>query len=287
LTALKKSIKGGMDYLIIFPPVCPLLTGFSLWTWEVEEVAKGTYTYSGTTATFTVTHEWEDGNWMLIDQAQSTGTVSGNTLITTFNNTPITFTKESGGGTSVPAVPAGVTAAAQSSSGIDVSWDSVSGARGYRVYRAASDSGNYFLITDLSTTSCSDTGLSAYTTYYYKVSAYNSAGESAQSGYVFATTTWAGTLSITVRFNLGAISITGSNGTNTIRKTGTPSNLELSAEGYDDVIWYVDGGTPGINDDALTINASDYPAQLHSVTFWGRYKNGAPYSQTIPFTVVD
>ena len=90
-------------------------------------------------------------------------------------------------------------------------------------------------------------------------------------------------ISITVSFTLGDIAITGSDGINAIRKTGAPSSLAFSAEGYTDVVWYVDGGTPGITSDTLTINVSDYAARIHSVTFTGK-KNGVNYSsRPIPF----
>ncbi|MDR2798081.1 MAG: fibronectin type III domain-containing protein [Treponema sp.] len=91
----------------------------------------------------------------------------------------------------VPSVPSGVTAAAQSSSSILISWNAVSGAASYRVYRSASESGTYQVgsSSTITTPSYTDTGLSAGTTYYYKVSAVNSAGESEQSSYTSATTT--------------------------------------------------------------------------------------------------
>jgi hypothetical protein len=89
-----------------------------------------------------------------------------------------------------------------------------------------------------------------------------------------------------VGFNLDAITITGSDGTNLIRKTGAPSSLALSAAGYTDVVWYVDGASSGTSGNTLTIYASSYTAQSHSVTFTG-YKNVALYSQVIPFTVLN
>jgi len=82
---------------------------------------------------------------------------------------------------SIPATPTGVSASAESSSSIKVSWSSSTGATGYNVYRSSSSSGTYSSVGDVTTTSYKDTGLAANTTYYYKVSAYNSAGESAQS----------------------------------------------------------------------------------------------------------
>jgi hypothetical protein len=91
--------------------------------------------------------------------------------------------------TSVPSVPYNVTAQAISSSSITVNWGSVYGASGYYVYRASGSNGSYSLITIESSITYTDTGLSSNTTYYYKVSAYNSYGESAMSSYDSATTT--------------------------------------------------------------------------------------------------
>jgi fibronectin type 3 domain-containing protein len=190
--------------------------------------------------------------------------------------------------TTYVSVPTGLTAVAQSPSSISVSWDPVNEASYYRVYRATSSGGYYSNITSTSGTSFDDTGLSSNTTYYYKVSAYGNAGESALSSYTSAITPpTPGILNITVGFNLGAIVITGSNGANTIRQTtGAPSSLELSAEGYTGVVWYVDGNTSApVSGNTLTINALEYTTKLHSVTFTG-YKNGTPYAQAIPFTVL-
>ena len=88
------------------------------------------------------------------------------------------------GSVSAPSAPTGVTAAASSSDSITVSWNTVSGATEYYVYRAMSYSGTYTRVGSASTitaTSYTDTGLNASTTYYYKVSAKNSGGESEKS----------------------------------------------------------------------------------------------------------
>jgi uncharacterized repeat protein (TIGR02543 family) len=88
-----------------------------------------------------------------------------------------------------PFTPTSISAAAYSSSSITVSWDSVSGASSYYVYRADSYNGSYSYINSTSSTSYMDTGLSSNTRYYYKVSAYNdSNGEGPQSSYTSATT---------------------------------------------------------------------------------------------------
>ncbi len=93
-------------------------------------------------------------------------------------------------GEAPPATPAGLSAAAANSSQINLTWTDVSGATSYNIYRAASAGGDYTKINTSSVTSASysDTGLSASTTYYYKVSAVNATGESAASGAANATT---------------------------------------------------------------------------------------------------
>ena len=87
-----------------------------------------------------------------------------------------------------PDVPTGITAWAISSSSIGISWNSVTGADGYRVYQSSSSSGTYSLLGTTSDTSATNTSLPSSTTYYYKVSAYNSYGESDKSSYTSATT---------------------------------------------------------------------------------------------------
>jgi hypothetical protein len=93
-----------------------------------------------------------------------------------------------------------------------------------------------------------------------------------------------------VGFNLGTITINGSTAGNVIYKSGSPDSITLSvaaAAGYTDIAWYVDGAPEAKSlSNTLIINASDYPVQLHSVTFRG-YKNGVPFSQAIPFMVLD
>ena len=65
-----------------------------------------------------------------------------------------------------------------------LTWNAVSGATSYKVYRATSQNGTYSLLGTVTTTSYTNTGAKAGTTYYYKVKAVNSAGESAYSNVV-------------------------------------------------------------------------------------------------------
>jgi len=87
-----------------------------------------------------------------------------------------------------PSTPSGVSASAQSSNSIRISWNSVSSATVYNVFRSTSASGTFSLVNTTSSTSFTNTGLLASTTYHYRVSAGNSCGESARSNSVSATT---------------------------------------------------------------------------------------------------
>ena len=65
-----------------------------------------------------------------------------------------------------------------------LTWNAVSGATSYKVYRATSQNGAYSLLGTVTATSYTNTGAKAGTTYWYKVKAVNSAGESAYSNIV-------------------------------------------------------------------------------------------------------
>ncbi|MCL1947504.1 MAG: fibronectin type III domain-containing protein [Chitinivibrionia bacterium] len=83
-----------------------------------------------------------------------------------------------------PSAPSRILASGQSSSSIRISWNQVSGATSYNVYRSTTSSTSGFTkVGTVSSTSTSytDTGLSSNQTYYYRVSAVNNCGESALS----------------------------------------------------------------------------------------------------------
>ncbi|MGA9773761.1 MAG: putative Ig domain-containing protein [Blastocatellia bacterium] len=90
-----------------------------------------------------------------------------------------------------PAAPAGLSASAASSSAINLSWaDTSSNELGFRLERKTGLTGTYALIATpaANQTGYADTGLQASTTYFYRIKAYNNAGESAYSNEASATT---------------------------------------------------------------------------------------------------
>src|SRR5580698_5891733 len=90
-----------------------------------------------------------------------------------------------GGGTTVPAVPAGLTAAAGNSQ-VTLTWSASSDATSYIVKRSTT-SGAEVQIATPSALSYTDTGVTNGTKYFYVVAAANSAGDSANSAEVSAT----------------------------------------------------------------------------------------------------
>lgn len=92
---------------------------------------------------------------------------------------------------SAPAAPSAVTALAQSSSSISLTWRDASGNEtGFQVERSLAAASGFALITTTAANAAAyfDTNLSANTTYYYRVRAVNSVGQSDYSSVVSAIT---------------------------------------------------------------------------------------------------
>lgn len=90
-----------------------------------------------------------------------------------------------------PAAPSGLTATATSASDIHLTWtDNSSNEDGFKIDRSADGSTGWTQVqqTVANAASCDDTGLSAGTSYYYRVCAYNAGGTSAYSNIANATT---------------------------------------------------------------------------------------------------
>jgi regulation of enolase protein 1 (concanavalin A-like superfamily) len=123
-----------------------------------------------------------------------------------------------------PTAPANLTATAGDAS-VSLSWSASSGATGYNVKRSTTNGGPYMTITSTTGVTFNDTGLANGTTYYYVVSATNSAGESANSAQASATPTGTGLPSPWLTVDIGAVGLAGSasetNGTYTVRGSGT------------------------------------------------------------------
>jgi fibronectin type 3 domain-containing protein len=146
--------------------------------------------------------------------------------------------------TILPDVPIRVTATTVSSSNIRVNWAAFSGAGYdgvgyYIVYRSTSASGNYERAgstADGTITSYMDSGLSANTVYYYKVSAWSpgAKGESGKSAAAYARTLTGSSGGVT------APAITTSSLPN--GAVGTAYSQTLTATGSTPITWSIESG---------------------------------------------
>lgn len=93
---------------------------------------------------------------------------------------------QGGGGPTIPPTPTGVSASAGNAQAT-ISWSASSGATSYNVKRSTTSGGPYTTVGSPAASPFTNTGLTNGTTYYYVVSAVNSAGESGNSTQVSAT----------------------------------------------------------------------------------------------------
>lgn len=91
------------------------------------------------------------------------------------------FTDVGLGAGDIPPAPQNAASDWKSASRIDLTWNTISNATTYTVYRATSSGGTFTSVGTSSSASYSDTGLSAATWYYYKITAANANGESTYS----------------------------------------------------------------------------------------------------------
>jgi fibronectin type 3 domain-containing protein len=136
---------------------------------SLTTVGSGTYTHNGLTSNteyFYKVSAYNDGG-----ESDLSNPVSATTL------------------PAPPDPPTGVEATALSSTEIEVEYNSVSDATGYKIYHSLFANGQYDPLDSTTQTSYTHDGLSPNTTHYYKVSAYNDDGESDLSDSDSATTT--------------------------------------------------------------------------------------------------
>ncbi|MEX2968675.1 chitinase [Streptomyces sp. C184] len=167
-------------------------------TYRLSAYVQGSYVYlgaSGTGTTDVSTWTPSAADWQQLSTTFTTGPTTTSVTVYTHGwyGQPAYYTDDfsvlgpdGGGGTDpgpqVPAAPAGLTAGAVTPSSVALSWTPVSGATGYTVYRDGTKYGT------VNGTSATVSGLAAATSYRFQVSATNSAGESARSAPLTATT---------------------------------------------------------------------------------------------------
>ncbi|MFF7141522.1 chitinase [Streptomyces nodosus] len=167
-------------------------------TYTLSAWVQGGYAYLGATGTGTTdVSTWtpDSTSWKQLSTTFTTG--SSTTSVTVYlhgwygqaayyADDVSVYGPDGGGGgdpaPTVPAAPAGLSVSSTTSSSVSLSWNTVSGATGYTVYRDGTK------VTAVTGTSATVTGLSPATSYSFAVTATNAAGESARSASVSATT---------------------------------------------------------------------------------------------------
>jgi fibronectin type 3 domain-containing protein len=93
----------------------------------------------------------------------------------------------------VPTVPSGLAMSTATTTGISLTWtastESGGSVSGYKVYRSPTSTGTYAQVGTSTSTSFTDSGLTASTTYYYEVSAYDPSGNASANSSSFAAAT--------------------------------------------------------------------------------------------------
>ncbi|WP_153022164.1 chitinase [Luteimicrobium xylanilyticum] len=165
-------------------------------TYTLSAWVQGSYVYlgeSGATAQAATTWTPSASTWQKLSLTFTTSSTATSATVflhgwygqPAFLADDVSLVGPSGGGSTtpgVPAVPAGLTAGAPTTTTVPLSWTAVTGATGYTVYRDGTR------VASVTSTSTTVTGLTASTAYSFQVSATNAAGESARSSAVSATT---------------------------------------------------------------------------------------------------
>ncbi|MBE8474138.1 chitinase [Streptomyces justiciae] len=168
-------------------------------TYTLSAWVQGGYSYLGVTGTGTTdVSTWtpDSASWKQLSTTFTTGASTTSVTVYThgwygqaayYADDLSVYGPDGGGGTdptpTIPAAPAGLAVSGTSSSSVSLTWNTVSGATGYNVYRGGTK------VTAVTGTSATVTGLAASTSYSFQVTATNSAGESPKSATVTGTTT--------------------------------------------------------------------------------------------------
>ncbi|MEC4017123.1 glycoside hydrolase family 18 protein [Streptomyces sp. H27-D2] len=170
-------------------------------TYQLSGWVQGSYAYLGASGTGTTdVSTWTPGSasWQQLNTSFKTGANTASVTIYTHgwygqsayyaDDVTLVGPGDGGGdpGPGVPSAPGGLASGTTTASSVALSWNTVSGASGYNVYRDGSK------VQAVSGTSATVTGLAASTSYQFQVTATNATGESAKSPAITATTSGTG-----------------------------------------------------------------------------------------------
>ncbi len=235
----------------------------------------GTATLASGSAAFTTSSLSQGSNSITASYSgDANDTASVSTALTETINPP------------APSAPSNLTATAASSSQINLAWtaSSTSGVT-YNIYQSTTSgftpSASNRVATGVTATSYSATGLSASTTYYFRVTAANSGGESAPTSQASATTS--GGFACHVSYSVSSQWNDGFNGAISIENTGsskiTSWTLTWTWSGNQDVTsaWNANSTQSGKN---VTFTSESYNGTISPGGTASGIGFGASYSGT-------
>ncbi|WP_406093160.1 chitinase [Streptomyces sp. NBC_01013] len=229
-------------------------------TYALSSWVQGSYVYLGVSGTGTTdVSTWTPGasGWTQLSTSFTTGPSTTSVTVYTHGwyGQPAYLVDDvsvsgpdGGGGTdpapTIPAAPAGLTVGTPTSSSLALSWNAVSGATGYTVYKDGAKA------TTSTGTSATITGLAADTAYQFAVTATNAAGESVKSATVGGRTATSGTGNPNPGTSVPKHAVTGywqnfNNGATVQKLSDVPANYDIIAVSFADATT-----TPG----AVTFN---------------------------------
>ncbi|WP_308294472.1 glycoside hydrolase family 18 protein [Streptomyces sp. RKAG290] len=227
-------------------------------TYALSSWVQGSYAYLGVSGTGTTdVSTWTPGSssWSQLSTSFKTGASTTSVTVYTHGwygqaaylvDDLSVSGPDGGGGTdpapTVPAAPAGLAVGAATPSSVALSWNAVSGATGYTVYKDGAKA------TTSTSNSATVTGLTANTAYQFTVTATNAAGESVKSASVSGRTTTSG--SQNPGTSVPKHAVTGywqnfNNGATVQKLSDVPANYDIIAVSFADATT-----TPG----AVTFN---------------------------------
>ncbi|MFH8881095.1 chitinase [Streptomyces californicus] len=205
-------------------------------TYTLSAWVQGSYVYlgaSGTGTTDVSTWTQSPGAWKQLTTTFTTGPSTTSVSVYTHGwyGTPayyaddVTLIGPGGDPVVIPAVPAGLKQTATTSTSVALSWNAVSGASGYHVYRGGTK------VATVTGPSATVTGLTPSTAYSFQVTASNAAGESAKSAAVDVTTTagggGGGGAELPARALVGYLHSSFANGSGYTRMADVPASWDV------------------------------------------------------------
>lgn len=176
-------------------------------------------------------------------------------------------------GLSAPAAPSGASATLVNGFHSNITWNAVTGATSYKVKRATTVGGPYIIVRHVTGTNYLDSGLSSGTTYYYVVSALNSAGQSVNSSEFCVTTQSPGPILVA---NYTLEGNTDDSTINNYHAAATGSPVYISGQVGQAVD--LDG-----TDDFVTLPSNIIQTDNCTITAWMNWDGGGDWQRVFDF----